>query len=191
MWYTSSCNPGAIFDVFLHREQAEAMLEKIRILEGIWGGDGAGGEGDAGPTNRGGGGDRGQSGGAAAAAAVEQQDATGERADQPRPEEAETPAARDGGGSEGGERSRHRDRPEKDNGGGGGGDGESEDVRESALGGAGGEGEKAAARGGKGGGEGEGGEGDGGVDAWLISYNRRLKSELERLRERTRQAEDR
>lgn len=32
---------------------------------------------------------------------------------------------------------------------------------------------------------------DAGVDAWLISYNRRLKNELERLRERTRQAEDR
>ncbi|CAN0459680.1 unnamed protein product, partial [Hapterophycus canaliculatus] len=34
------------------------------------------------------------------------------------------------------------------------------------------------------------GDADAGVDAWLISYNRRLKSELERLRERTRQAED-
>ncbi|CAM9567605.1 unnamed protein product [Ascophyllum nodosum] len=38
----------------------------------------------------------------------------------------------------------------------------------------------------------EGGqEGEGGVDAWLISYNRRLKSELERLRGRARQAEER
>ncbi|CAN0188592.1 unnamed protein product, partial [Ectocarpus sp. 8 AP-2014] len=35
------------------------------------------------------------------------------------------------------------------------------------------------------------GGGDAGVDAWLISYNRRLKNELERLRERTRQAEER
>lgn len=37
----------------------------------------------------------------------------------------------------------------------------------------------------------EEGEGDAGVDAWLISYNRRLKNELERLRGRTRKAEDR
>ncbi|CAM9685048.1 unnamed protein product [Scytosiphon promiscuus] len=35
------------------------------------------------------------------------------------------------------------------------------------------------------------GDADAGVDAWLISYNRRLKNELERLRERTRKAEDR
>ena len=33
-------------------------------------------------------------------------------------------------------------------------------------------------------------EGDAGVDAWLISYNRRLKNELERLRGRTRKAEE-
>lgn len=44
--------------------------------------------------------------------------------------------------------------------------------------------------------EAEGGGGgemreDAGVDAWLISYNRRLKTELERLRGRTRQAEER
>lgn len=31
---------------------------------------------------------------------------------------------------------------------------------------------------------------DAGVDAWLISYNRRLKKELERLRGRARQAEE-
>lgn len=40
----------------------------------------------------------------------------------------------------------------------------------------------------------EGGEVAGveaGVDEWLISYNRRLKSELERLRVRAREAEDR
>lgn len=35
------------------------------------------------------------------------------------------------------------------------------------------------------------GRGDAAVDAWLISYNRRLKKELERLRARTRLAEDR
>lgn len=34
-------------------------------------------------------------------------------------------------------------------------------------------------------------ENSAGVDAWLISYNRRLKTELERLRGRTRQAEER
>ena len=148
------------------------MREKIRILEGIWG-DGAGAEGDAGPASGGG---RGRSGVAAG------QDA-GEKAAQPEPEAEETSAVRDEGSQ--GERPRHSDRPGKDSGGGGGGgvEGEGEDVGASTTGGAEVEGGKAAAT--------EGGGGDAGVDAWLISYNRRLKSELERLRERTRQAEDR
>lgn len=67
---------------------------------------------------------------------------------------------------------------------GGGGEGESGDFGASGTDGPGADegGEAAAA---------EGGDGDAGVDAWLISYNRRLKSELGRLRERARQAEDR
>eukprot|EP00903_Cladosiphon_okamuranus_P006725 g6562.t1 len=156
--------------------QVEAMREKIRILEGIWG-DGAG-DGDgkaeqaAGPPGRG---DRRQGG-----AAVERDTGDGVNPDSEAGAGAETTAARQGESE--GDRSRHSDRPGEDSSGGGGG-GESGDVGASGGGGTGADGGRVAAR--------EGGEGDAGVDAWLISYNRRLKSELERLRERTRQAEDR
>lgn len=174
--YSAWFNPGGC--LFLRREQVEAMREKIRILEGIWGDGASGGEAEqaAGPPSRG---DRRQGG-----AAVKR--GTGDGVDHPDSEEAgtgaeTTAAAREGG--LGGERSRHSDRPRKDSSGGGGGEGERGDVGASEAGGAGVDGGKAEAR--------EGGEGDAGVDAWLISYNRRLKSELERLREKTRQAEDR
>eukprot|EP00752_Nemacystus_decipiens_P009555 g8535.t1 len=149
--------------------QVEAMREKIRILEGIWGDSSPGDEAGAGPaTSRG---NRGQR--------SSEQD-VGETPDQPDPDVGTTAAEQVGGS--GGDRPRHGDRPEDS---GGGGESEGKGVAASAAGGVGVEGGEAAA------GEGREREGDAGVDAWLISYNRRLKGELERLRERTRQAEDR
>ncbi|CAM9488014.1 unnamed protein product [Ectocarpus sp. 12 AP-2014] len=146
--------------------EVKSMREKIRILEGIWG-DADVDEGDEGEwvgSTKG----RVSTGGEGAAG--------GERTQPHSP----SPAAAEGGVEEG---PQHGGVAEGE---GGGVGGDCDRALESA--GVSGKldcavvGEAESAR--------RGGE-DGGVDAWLISYNRRLKNELERLRERTRQAEER
>lgn len=179
------------------------MREKIRILEGIWGdAGGVGSEGGAGMTRRQ---DRRQGD------AVDEGEAGQEIDRDPTHQPATTTAEARGGGREGGlggerlqrgERLRAEDGSESGTARGGGGGGDRDLGAGDDGGGADGQpGDRSGVSGGAvstgaeaEGGEVEPGEEDGrdaGVDAWLISYNRRLKNELERLRERTRQAEDR
>lgn len=141
------------------------MREKIRILEGIWGDDTDVDEGDEGEWAR---------------SAKGRVSTGGERAvegERTHPHPPSAAAAAEGCGEEG---SQHA----KGEGSGVGGDGDRAPESEGVSG----KSEGAVVREAE---TGRGGGGDAGVDAWLISYNRRLKNELERLRERTRQAEDR
>ncbi|CAM9923058.1 unnamed protein product, partial [Ectocarpus sp. 4 AP-2014] len=146
--------------------EVKSMREKIRILEGIWGDADVdeGGEGEWVGSTKGGV----STGGEGAAG--------GERTHPHSP----SPAAAEGGVEEG---PQHGGVAEGE-GSGVGGDCdralESEGVSGKLDGAVVGKAES-----------GRRGGGGGGVDAWLISYNRRLKNELERLRERTRQAEER
>lgn len=164
---------------FLHEprgtDQVEAMREKIRILEGIWGEDDDNNNNR--PTEK-----RGQRRGV-----TDRRRTANTRKQEGTPGETVELSVRE-------ERSRKRDGEPRD------GDSvvdEEEGVsREGESSGAApeaghaGEDEKGSVEVEDGEGEGERG-GDAGVDAWLISYNRRLKGELERLRGRTREAEDR
>ncbi|CAM9628987.1 unnamed protein product [Pylaiella littoralis] len=181
--------------------QVEGMREKIRILEGIWGdAGGVGNEGGAGMTRRQ---DRRQGD-------VDQGEAGQETDRDPTHQPATTTAEARGGGREGGlggerlqrgERLRAEDGSESGTARGGGGGDRDLGAGDDGGGADGQPGDRSGVSGGAAstgaeaeGGEVEPGEEDGrdaGVDAWLISYNRRLKNELERLRERTRQAEDR
>lgn len=148
--------------------QVEGMREKIKILEGIWGDDPAEAQGDPStPT--------------LSTSTGRELGPGAEVGSQKTPEGVH---ADDGGGTADGRGDPHGDKGGKPDAGG------SRSGRDSAAGSGNG--------GGPGGDDGDAaavdqgnGDGDAGVDAWLISYNRRLKNELERLRERTRQAEDR
>lgn len=168
------------------------MREKIRILEGIWGDDSGGDE----PGTAGASGHKGQrqTGGTAGepdtTASEEEGDGRG------RTHSADAAAVAATGLREGGPEG-ERSQPSGSRGSRGdrGSDGDGSGPVSGDGGGGGDLGGSTADAGVEGGGEAEEtggrGEGDAGVDAWLISYNRRLKKELERLRERTRQAEDR
>ena len=150
--------------------QVEAMREQIRILEGIWGDEpvpaSTTSHGDETPEKNGPRPRRNEARSEGHRRLADIVDRVGER--EPRTENAARSSEADGGDGPGG--------AETDEGKG-----------KKICDGEGGDDPEAGDRGLREGGQ----EGEGGVDAWLISYNRRLKSELERLRGRARQAEER
>lgn len=159
------------------------MREKIRILEGIWGdgdndNDGDDGDGSNKPT---------ENPGQRRGFTDRRHTAKREQKGTPGGETVDSPAQEDPSRHHGGETHDVDSAVVGDKGGASRGD-ESSGAATGREAGREDEEERGLVE--DGGGEGGGG-GDAGVDAWLISYNRRLKGELERLRGRTRQAEDR